>query len=256
MFSNSRAVLISIVSVAAFYGAWWGITALGWIKPLLLPSPFAVLQAGMDLGWGLFPHVQATAFRILSGFTIGAAGGIMLGLLTSYFPFFGLALQPHIESWRPVPPVALVPFFILWFGFSVFGKLLLVSLGCALILVVQTQEAVRNISPRYIRAAHSLGLSKVNVYRMVVLPAILPELRSGLRIALALSVSLVVVSEFLGAQEGLGYLITVAKVTFSTPTILLGIILLGFLSFTFDWLLQKGIDRLTTWRETIAESLE
>jgi len=247
---------LSLLGPLLFVVFWFAITNSGLVKPLFLPSPYAVLQAFIDIKDSLISHVGATLLRVIIGYSLGVFAGLGLGLLMCYNNYVYALCNTIIESWRPVPPVALVPFFILWFGFSDFGKIVLVVVGVALIITVHTIEAVRNVNPIYIRAASSLGATKQKIFSRVVVPAIIPDLRSGLRIALALSISLVIVSEFLGAQKGIGYLISVAKVTFSTHTIVLSIIILGLMSWILDFFLRKILDQMTLWKEKSSEALE
>ncbi len=254
---NGRNKIIRNVSVIFVLLLWGILTLTGLVKSLYLPSPVQVIGAFHDVG--LFPlvkHTLATIFRVIIGFSSGSLLGIFLGLLMSYSSIAENLLYNIIESWRPVPPVALIPFFILWFGFSEFGKILLVAIGCALIMVVNTYEAVLNVRPIYKRAAYSLGANELGVFKTVVIHAIIPELKSGLRISLASSISLVIISEFMGADYGLGYLINISKITFSTQTIFLGIIIIGFISWFLDFILTRTIDRLTLWQEKSKEAIK
>lgn len=247
--------LISILSIIFILMLWVFLTKSGIVKPLYFPHPEEVFQAIGSIGINIFGHIIATVYRILAGFLIGAFIGVGVGLLMSYNNYIYSGLNYIIESWRPIPPVALLPFFILWFGFSDFGKIFLVSFGCALIMVVNTVEAIRNVKPIYLRAAYSLGADKRKVFKTVIFPGILPELKSGLRISIALSISLVIVSEFMGANQGLGYLINISKITFSTQTILFGIFLIGIISSSLDFAIRKSMDCLTKWTEKSEEAL-
>ncbi len=248
--------MLSILAPVALFLLWFVLTNYGIIKPLYFPKPQAVFSSILDLKGTLVFHILATLTRVIIGYVLGVLVGLFLGLAMSYNKYMFASLNTIIESWRPVPPVALVPFFILWFGFSNTGKIVLVLFGVALIIVVNTIEAVKNVNPIYVQAAYSLGAAKRKVFFSVIFPAIIPELRSGLRIALALSVSLVIVSEFLGASIGIGYLINISKITFNTNTILLSALILGLISWLLDFILRKILDRATLWKETSSEALE
>jgi len=250
-----RSILISISSLLFIFLLWVFLAESGIVRPLYFPHPEEVIQAIVNIGPAIFSHIFATMYRILAGFFMGVFLGVGIGLWMSYNNYVYAALNYIIESWRPIPPVALLPFFILWFGFSDFGKIFLVTLGCALIMVVNTIESVRNVKPIYLRAAYSLGADKKKAFQTVIIPGILPELKSGLRISIALSVSLVIVSEFMGANQGLGYLINISKITFSTQTILFGIFLIGLISAGFDFVIRKLMDHLTKWSEKSEEAL-
>lgn len=253
---ESRLRILRAISVPTILLVWFFITQSGIVKPLYLPHPAEVLGSLHDIGFTAFlHHVEATVLRVLIGFLSGSLFGIFVGLSMSFSRYAEAALYNLIESWRPIPPVALIPFFILWFGFSEFGKVLLVFLGCTLIMIVNTYEAVRNVRPIYKRAAYCLGAKEFEVFLTVITYAILPDLIAGLRIALATSIGLVIVSEFMGADHGLGYLISISKVTFSTHTIFLGILVVGFMSWILDFLLRGIMNYLTRWKERATEAI-
>src|SRR5262249_40366821 len=140
------------------------------------------------------------------------------------------AFDKIIESWRPIPPVALIPFFLLLFGFSEIARILLITIGVTLVIVVSAKEAIGNIRPVLVKAAYTLGADDFAVLKHVILPAILPELISGLRIGLAWAMGLAVIAEFMGAETGLGYLLNVAKTTNALDRVLLLVFVIGVLS--------------------------
>lgn len=228
-------------------GLWWVLTESGVAITKLVPGPVATVKTALALGMPLVTHFAATSLRVLVGFTVGTLLGTAAGFLLCYFRRAYLILDGVVESMRPVPPVALVPFFLLIFGFSEFGRFLLAGLGVTLVLLVAVIEAVRETPPHLVEALLTLGASKSRVYQSVVVPYTLSRLLGPTRVALALSVALVVVSEFMGVQHGLGYLINVAKVTFTLPTILLSAALLGILSGGLDVLLLMAFRALTLW---------
>src|SRR5690606_25006802 len=120
-------------------------------------------------------------------------------------------LDPFIEMLRPIPALALIPFFVLWFGLGDTGKILLIALGGAVVMVVTVYEALERVPRIYVDAARTLGVNTLGVYRTVLLPAILPTFWSGVRVSSALSFGLGIAAEFMGAQDGLGYLILLAR---------------------------------------------
>lgn len=245
-------ILISVASVLGFYVLWYLMTddGLGVIRPLMFPSPSMVVDALLTLSPAtVFEHVYMTTYRMLLGWSLGVALGISVGLAMSYSRVLRSVLDPLIESFRPVPVIALLPFFILWFGIDEIGKIVMILLGTFMIMVVNTYESVINVNPIYIRAAESLGATKFSIYRSVIFPAILPSLAAGLRISSALSFTLVVASEFMGAQSGLGYMIMSARRTLTTETIFLGCLIFGIVSTIIDFGIRKAINYLTRWSE-------
>ncbi len=245
---TTQAVSAAAVGIALI--AWYLVTMrLALVPSLYFPSPRDVLDTLIRVRSTILEHSLVTLFRVLASFALGSVSGILVGLAMSrYRIVFGL-LEPFIEALRPVPPIALVPFFILWFGLGDLGKLLLAGLGCFMVLVIGTIEAVRNVPRIYFQAARSLGASSSYAYRTVVVPAITPELIASLRVSLALAFGLTIAAELMGAQSGLGYLMMVARRSLNTQTILLGIIIIGLEAWVADQLLGRLTRRVTAWTE-------
>lgn len=247
------AQVVSLATVVAALLAWYLVTMrLALVPSLFFPSPRDVWETLVQVRSTILVHAGVTLLRVLASFAIGSMVGVVVGLLMSRFAFLYGLLDPFIEALRPVPPIALIPFFILWFGLGDLGKLLLAGLGCFMVLVIGTVEAVRNVPRIYFQAARSLGASDSYAYRTVVLKAITPELISSLRVALALAFGLTIAAELMGAQSGIGYLMMVARRSLNTQTILLGIIVIGIEAWLADRALRALTARATTWTERTA----
>ena len=254
---GSRAVsfVLGATTVAVLLGLWWLAAWRGWVAPRFLPPPWRVARAAVDLEPNVFVHTFFTAALIVAGLVIGTTAGIAMGLLMRQSFILRSSVMPVIESWRPVPPVAIVPFFIIWFGFAWAAKLLLVSLGVFLIIIVGVVEAIDRVRPVYLRAALAFGASNWQFLRLAALPAITPNLLGPLRIALAVAVTLAIVSEYMGAAWGLGYVINVAMSTYATHTVLLCVIILGILGALLNTALHVLDRRVTHWAELAEEAL-
>jgi len=226
---------------------WWAVSALDVINALLLPSPFSVLEAVFNIGSTLVVHVLATGSRALVGLMLGTLCGVGIGLSVRFSGILTRTIEPMLDASRPVPTVALLPFFILIFGFSEAGRITLVGLSVAIIIAVATVEAAETIPERWFRFPVVSGFSRMRLFYAIVLPAIIPSLRGPLRIALSVSFTLVIASEFMGAQQGIGYLINVARINLATPTIVLCIFLLGAIAQFMDICLNELINRMTFW---------
>ncbi len=217
------------------------------VQPLFFPSPEALVDRLLLVRETLLLHASVTLARVLASFMIGSLMGLALGLLMSRYQIvFGL-FEPIVEGLRPLPVVALIPFFILWFGLGNTGKIILAGLGCMMTLTVASIEAARNVQPRLIDAARSLGASQSYAYRTVFLPAILPESVGALRVSLGLSFALTVAAELMGAQTGLGFLVMVARRSLNTDMILLCLVIIGVEAWAVDRALRLLTDRLTLW---------
>jgi len=239
---------ISLVTIIAIIIIWFLTTYVFKLIPsLFFPSPIDVFTTLVNVRSTIVSHSLITLYRVIASFGIGSLVGILVGLMMTRFKIVYGFFNPIIEALRPVPPIALIPFFILWFGIGDFGKLLLSAIGCFMVMVVNTIEAVKNVPRIYQQAAASLGATEGYSYRTVIVPAIVPELISGLRVGLALAFSLVIAAELMGAQTGIGYLIMVARRSLNTPTIFLGIIIIGLEAWLMDSLLSSLTRRLTNW---------
>jgi len=206
-----------------------------------------VVDAAVRLHDVIFYDVLITLIRVALGFGAGTLLGIGLGLAMSYNRKVLYFFDPLVESMRPVPVIAMIPFFLMWFGIDETGKFLLITLGVFAILVVSTVEAVRNVPRKYILAAQTLGASKAQRFRTIIIPAIAPELIGPLRVATALSFTLVVAAEFMGAQAGIGYRILEARRMLNTDVILLGVVVIGLLAGLADMLVRAATTHITRW---------
>lgn len=242
--------IISSISIVSVLILWFLVTVqFELIPPLKFPSPISIFETLGRVQNTIVEHSVVTLIRVLSSFILGALIGMVVGLVMSRFQVVFAIIDPIIETIRPIPPIALIPFFILWFGISDFGQILLAGLGTFMVLVVSTIEAVRNVPRIFVQAARSLGASNAHIYRTVIIPAIVPELIAAWRVALALAFGLTIAAELMGAQSGLGFMIMVARRSLNTQVILLGIIIIGLEAKLMDSLLNILTRRLTAWTE-------
>lgn len=251
---NLRSILISCITIAIIIGLWVLLTP-NFVSRNVFPSPAWVAEAIESLGINLLIHSWSTLWRVALGWAIGAALGIRMGLWMTRNETIYAISNPIIEAVRPIPPIALIPFFIIWFGIGWSGQIILIALSCFMVMTVNTYNAVNNVPPIYIRAATALGASKAKIYRTVIRPAILPDLVSGFRIAAALAFAVGIAAEFMGAQSGLGFMIMVARRSLNTNTILLGIIIIGIEAFFFDQAIKLISRYRLRWIESSKESI-
>lgn len=231
-------------------------SAFGLIRPSILPSPFGIYNAYVDLSSSLGSAIIASIRITMSGLVIGLVIGTIVGLIMAYSKAFMDIVGPLMEFSRPVPVFALIPLFILWFGLGLLPQILLIALGVMAIMGVQTYEAIRNMPMVYINAAFNLGASKGQVFRTVVLPYIFPHLIGAIRVAAASAWGLDVAAEFMGVQVGLGYQMIMQQVYLNTAGIIAIVIVYSFLAITLDKLIQVLQDRLTRWTERSEVSFE
>ncbi|MBX9717999.1 MAG: ABC transporter permease [Microbacteriaceae bacterium] len=228
--------------------AWWAVTTgAQLIGQLYFPTPESVVGALMTLNVQLAIDAGATLSRVLISWIGGSSLGVLVGLLMARSKWVFAVANPIVEAVRPVPPVALIPFVILWFGIGDSGKIFLGSLACFMVMVVNTTVACSNVPPVYLQAARSLGASSNQVYRTVILPAIVPEILSGFRIGSALAFAVIVAAEFLGADAGIGRLIMSASRTLNTPVVLLGTVVIAILAVLLDAAILRISAYVTRW---------
>lgn len=240
--------LLSPLVVVVLLALWWVLTSgTETIDRLYFPTPESLWSALTTLNTQLVDDAWATLWRVLVSWVGGSALGVAVGLLMARARWLFHVLNPVIEAVRPVPPVALIPFVILWFGIGDSGKIFLGALACFMVMVVNTTVACGNVPPVYVQAARSLGAGRNQVYRTVVLPAIVPEILSGFRIGSALAFAVVVAAEFQGADAGIGRLIMSASRTLNTSVVLLGTVVIAILAVALDLLISRVSARLTRW---------
>ena len=242
----SSEATVSILTVLMAVVIWYHFTN-SFIPKLFFPSPMDTVQVVGRMEGVLVEYFIATMYRVVVGMLAGAILGVICGIAMSWNKWINSILDPLIEALRPIPPVALIPFFILWFGIGDTGKLILTALGGFTVMVVTTLEAIKHVSPIYIMAARTLGANRLTIYRTVILPAITPPLIGGMRVTVALSFALVIAAEFMGAQSGLGYMIMLARRTLQTDAILVGVIIIGITSWIVDRMVRMIGNYLTRW---------
>lgn len=234
---------------AAIIVAWWAVTAAGAVRPLFLPSPGGLWDAFMRLRPELGSATISSVALTLSGFLIGTAGGALIGLLLAFSKHLRIAVGGIFDALRPIPIFALIPLFVLWFGLGRVPQVVLVAFGTFVVLVVTTIEAVHNVSPIYVKAALNLGASREFIYRTVVVPSITPHLAGAIRVSAAASWGLGVAAEFIGAQNGLGYLMITRETYLDTAGILVLVIIYAIIAFLFDLIVQFLQRRGLKWTE-------
>ncbi|HEU5319736.1 MAG TPA: ABC transporter permease [Methylomirabilota bacterium] len=249
-----RALALRLGAVAAFLALWSalsGAVVVGQLfNPIFLPGPWLVLASLVELaGKGqLWVHVGATLERVAVGFATGAALGVGLGLAAGHLRPVRDLVEPLVELLRPIPPLAVLPLFIVWVGIGEPSKVGFITYATFFPIFLTTVTGVRQIDPLLVRAARSLGARGVPLFARVILPAALPDILTGLRLGVALAFFVIVISEFIGAEHGLGYLINDGRNFFLVPQMLGAAVVLGLLGYAGNALLRLLERRLTRWQ--------
>lgn len=248
--SNKKMGWISVLTVSTIIVAWFSVTEFsGSANKLKIPYPSSVWITVLQLNVGIFSQVGVTLYRILSGFIIGSLTGILVGIAMTSSRIVEAIVDPIVEALRPCPPLAFIPFFILWMGIGDLPKIVLVALGAFLTLVVVTVEAIKNVPRVYIHAAQTLGADSKQLYTTIIINSIVPNIVGGIRVAFGMSFALGIAAEFMGAQRGIGYIIMVAQRTLQTPAILYGMLWLAITSYIADRVLRSVTRHILRWTE-------
>ncbi len=243
------AIISPLVFIAIITLIEWG-TRSGWISNLTLPRPSAVLQTFVELYQSglLFKHLLPSLTRLMVGSLMGVSAGIGVGILIGLFTLIRAGLLPVVAAIFPIPKIALLPLFIIWFGIDEGSKYALIALGTFTPTIVFTYGAVDNVDRGLIRMGQSFGLGWFSVVRKIVLPGALPGILSGLRIALAIAIILLVAAEMLGASYGIGAYILEAGSLYDLERLFAGVTILSILGVTISWLVGLLERRLLNWR--------
>ena len=225
-------------------------TTSGVISSLTLPKPSDVLETMVELYHSglLFKHLVPSISRLILGSLIGISLGITVGTLIGLFSYIRSGLVPVIAAIFPIPKIALLPLFVIWFGIGEGSKYALIALGSFTPTVVATYGAVDNVDRTLIRMGQSFGLSWTSIVRKIVLPGAMPGILSGLRISLAISIILLVAAEMLGAEFGIGAYILEAGSLYDLERLFTGVAILSALGVTVSVLIGMLEQKVLKWR--------
>ena len=243
----------SVLSVILAVGLWWMITATGLIAPLYLPGPAAVLTKVAQVAREgyvdatLWQHLWASLARVLAALVIALLTAVPLGLALGLSRVVKALVDPWIEFYRPIPPLAYLPLIVIWFGIGEVSKVLLIFLAIFAPVVVATTAGVMGVDPIRIRVAQSLGATRLQLVRHVVLPSALPTIMTGVRIALGAGWSTLVAAELIAATRGLGFMIQSASQFLATDLVVGGILVIALIAAAFEIALRFLQRRLSPW---------
>ncbi|MFZ1427652.1 MAG: ABC transporter permease [Geminicoccaceae bacterium] len=233
--------------------AWTLVRAAGLVSPTLLPSPAQVFAQGWSLAatGELWQHVLASTMRVVAGVLIGTSLALPVGFLLGRLPTARHAFEPLLNFFRALPPIALIPLVIVYFGIGESAKLIVLSLAAFFAAVIVLYDGIAQLQPIYVQVARTLGASEREVFTRVVLPLTVPHLLTALRLALGVTWATLVAAELIAAQTGLGAMIQIAASFFQLETIFLGIICIGITALLMDRGLQHVSRRLLHWQERL-----
>lgn len=251
---NGSSLALSCVTVAAFIALWFAATNLGWIKPLFLPTPQAVWDQVVAVSQdgfadaSLATHIGWSALRVFSAFALAVVTAIPLGTLMGVNRVARGIFDPLVEFYRPLPPLAYLPLVVIWMGIGEGSKVLLIYLAMFAPLALSARAGVRSVAIEQIHAAYSMGASRGQVLRHVIMPAALPEMLTGMRIAIGFGWTTLVAAEMVAATAGLGFMVLSASKFMVTEVVLMGILVIGVMALLFDFGMRWMERRLVPWK--------
>jgi ABC-type nitrate/sulfonate/bicarbonate transport system permease component len=236
---------LALWAVVAHGNAWLAV-----VNPVLLPTPVEVGRVAVELtrSGELARHFVTSLGRIAQGFGLAAVAALGLGLLVGLCVPLRLMTEPVIEFVRPIPPLAFLPMFLVWFGLGEASKVAFIGYTTFFPMFVAIAAAVLRVDVVLLRAAASLGATRADLVRRVMLPAALPGIVVALRVGVGLALFVIVGAEFMGADAGLGHLIMEGRTFFNPAQIVMGALVLGVLGSLINTLLLAAERRLLGWR--------
>jgi taurine transport system permease protein len=246
---------IAVVTVIALFVLWWVATHSGWIRDLFLPTPERILKSFVEAWRGeiqggkpLTEHLGWSLFRVFAAFALACVTAIPVGIAMGVSRIARGIFDPPVEFYRPLPPLAYLPLIVIWFGIEETAKIVLIYLACFAPLAMAARAGVKGVMIEQINAAYSMGASKWQVIRHVVIPAAMPEIFTGMRISIGFGWTTLVAAEMVAATAGLGQMVLNASNFLRTDVVIMGIVVIGVVAYAFD-LLMRHVERLVVpWK--------
>lgn len=251
---NGSSGWLSLLTVVALFALWQVATSAGWVKPLFLPSPEAVWQQFIEVsqeGFAdntLLTHIGWSALRVFGAFALALLTAVPIGIMMGVNRIARGIFDPIVEFYRPLPPLAYLPLVVIWMGIGEGSKVLLIYLAMFAPLALSARAGVRSVAIEQIHAAYSMGASRRQVLLHVIMPAALPEILTGMRIAIGFGWTTLVAAEMVAATAGLGFMVLSASKFMVTDVVVMGILVIGFMALLFDLAMRWLERRWVPWK--------
>jgi ABC-type nitrate/sulfonate/bicarbonate transport system permease component len=246
--------LYKLISLVMFISAWQVLdlanASMGFYNALLFPSPLDIATRAAVL-WStgaLQDHIFASVARVFIGVLISFPLAVVLGIGIARSRIVEVIFEPIVELIRPIPPLAVLPLFILWFGIGELSKLMFIAFAAFYIILTTVMLSAANIDVVLVRAARTLGINGWRFYREIVFPAVSPDLFVGVRLGLSAGFVMIVAAEFIAADVGLGYMINYARAFFRVSDMFVGALAIGLIGYAVNLVLVVIERRLFSWR--------
>ncbi|MES2099814.1 MAG: ABC transporter permease [Pseudomonadota bacterium] len=251
--SKPLRLLLVLAPWALILLLWYGVRASGLVNPALVPAPHEVASKFVELLRDrLAVDIFMSTRRVFIGVTLGVALAVPVGFCLGWYKGLRGFIDPVINFFRALPPIALIPLVIVYFGIGEVAKTVILFYASFFAGVIVMYEGIAQISPIFIRVARTLGASDLEIFAKVIIPLTVPHILTAIRVALGVAWATLVASELIAAQQGLGALIQNASSFFQLDIIYVGIICIGFIAMAMDLLLRAASRRLVAWQDRIA----
>lgn len=233
--------------------AWYAVRHSGLVNPALVPAPHAVLSRFINLLQGRLPmDMLMSTQRVLIGVCLGVAAAVPVGFCLGWYKVLRGFVDPVINFFRALPPIALIPLVIVYFGIGETAKTVILFYAAFFAGVIVMYEGIAQVNPIYIKVSRTLGATDMEIFRKVIIPLTVPHILTAVRVALGVAWATLVAAELIAAQQGLGAMIQDASAFFQLDIIYVGIICIGFIALVMDTVLRLATNRLVSWQERIA----
>ncbi len=259
---NKKELILSITSLILFFTLWQVATYFnqryGWFNPKFLPAPTDIIKKAITYaGDGtLWLHTSISIRRILIGFMIGGVLSVIVGMIFANQKLVEAWFSPIINLLGPIPPYALLPIIIIWFGIGESSKIGLIAYCTFMTMLPYITDGLKNTPPVLIRAATSLGATNWQIFTKVMIPNAIPNIFVGMKVTLAMTFGALMVSEMLGASKGLGYMIINAKQWFKMDDMFLAIIMIGMIYIFMFGIIQFVEHIVLKWKTDVTNAIE
>jgi len=234
-------------------GLWYALRASGFVDPALVPAPHQVFDRAIELSGGrLWQDVYMSTQRVFIGVALGVTAAVPVGFLLGWYKGMRSFIDPVINFFRALPPIALIPLVIVYFGIGEVAKTVILFYAAFFAGVIVMYEGIAQISPIFIKVSRTLGASDLEIFGKVIVPLTIPHILTAVRVALGVAWATLVASELIAAQQGLGALIQDASAFFQLDIIYVGIICIGLIALLMDLALRAATHRLVAWQDRIA----
>lgn len=252
---KARSLWSRTLPIIVFFLIWEVVSRINaqtaWMNPVFFPAPSTIARTGWQL-WQdgtLWPSLVASTIRIVFGFAVGTVLAIGLSTVVNRFRVVEHWIAPILNLVGPIPALALLPLFIIWFGIGELPKVILIAWTTLIPVYVYTLDGLKSVNPVLLRSAMSLGANQRKIFLKVILPSAIPNVLAGAQVSLGLSFSSLIVAEMMGASDGLGYIIVNARNYFEVSNMFVAVVLIGLEYSLFSFGLRLVEKRVMAWRK-------